>query len=157
MAGLAGVPEECAEELAVALENVEFRVEGSAQPVFQVEAALRSGVAESRGEAAGVLGLHVIVIGLNDGFLAGEVVVGGAKGRPGSSGEFAHSGGVEAALTENGQCGRYEMGPSELGLWSGSHSGYGIIEHVQIIAETRPLSSIILNVFSLVGPISCKV
>src|SRR5277367_3346119 len=129
MVRLAGVAKQGAEELSVGLENVEFRVEGRPEAIFQIKMPVAG---ECRGHAASVLGLNIVVVGLDDGFFAGEIVVGGAERSSGSGGEFAHGGGLEPTLAEDAERGGEEVGAGELGFGSGD----GSIEHVQIVGKT---------------------
>jgi len=78
-----------------------------------------------------VLGLDLVVVGLDDGFFAGEVIVGRAEGDIGGRSQVAHGGGVEAAFAKAMQGGGKDMGPSGLAFGSGR----GCIEHVQIISK----------------------
>src|SRR5271155_452069 len=127
---LACVAKERAEEFAVALENVELGMEGGAEAIFEVEML----IGECRGNPVSVFGLNVVVIGLDDGFFAGEIVVGGAEGRGRGSGEVAHGDGVEAALAKDAESGGEDVGAGKAGFGRG---GGRSIEHVQIIEPSR--------------------
>src|SRR4029077_4988348 len=127
----AGVAKQRAEEFAVALEDVELRMKGGAEPALEVQ--VTSG--KSVSHAASVFGLNIIVVGLNDGFLAGEVVVGGAERSSRCGCEFAHGGGFQTALAKDTKCGGEKVGTSELCFGRGN----GFIEHVQILETKRAI------------------
>jgi hypothetical protein len=67
--------------------------------------AQRPGRGELGGDARGVLGLDLVVVGEHDPVLGREVVVGGAQGNAGGLGDVAHRGGVEAVAPEERQGG----------------------------------------------------
>ena len=65
----------------------------------------RSPPGERRAGPRQVFVLHVVVIGADDGFLALEVVVGGAERETRAGGDVANGRFLEAALTEQGERG----------------------------------------------------
>src|ERR1700739_2639992 len=69
--GFAGITEKDAENFPVALENVQFSVEGGLETFLQIEFCR----GESFDDSLAVLLLHTIVIREEDGLFAGEVVV----------------------------------------------------------------------------------
>src|ERR1700722_15550829 len=103
-------------------------MERGAQPIFKIEPLFGEGC----GHPAGVFSLNIIVVSLDNCFLAGEVVVGGAEGDLGSSGETAHGGGFKPTFAEDAERSGEDMGAGELGFGSGD----GCIEHVQIIERS---------------------
>jgi hypothetical protein len=99
-------------------------MEGGTEAISQIQMPFGEGC----GHSAGVFGLNIVVVGLDDGFLAREIVVGGAEGSSRSGGQFAHGDGFDAALAEGAEGGGEDVGASE----NGFRSGRGRIEHVQI-------------------------
>src|SRR5271168_4911247 len=121
----AGETEESAEQSAVALEDLQFGVEGDREAFFEGEVPFGKG---DRYEV-GVFGLNVVIVGLDDGLFAGEVVVSRAERDVGRGGQVAHGGGVQAALSEALEGDGKDVRSGGLALGSGCVC----IEHVQIL------------------------
>jgi hypothetical protein len=116
------------------LQDIELGVKGGTKALFEIQL----GFGDCGGQATSVLGLNIVVIGLNDGFFAGEIIIRGAEGSSSCGGEIAHGDGLEAAFAEYAESGREQVGAGELGFGSGSV----LIEHVQILARSAGLVKI---------------
>ena len=94
---------------------VELGVEGDAETVVEAEL----GIGEGGADTLDVLVMNTVVVSLNDGVLAGEVVVGGAKGDASRVCDVAHFGLVEAAGAEELECRLEDRGAAELAFLGG--------------------------------------
>ena len=124
MVGLAGVAEDDAEKFAVALHEIELRVKDGGYASLQA-----LGPSEQRGADGILLILNGFVIGLNDGFFAREIVIGGAFGDFGAAGDFLHSGGIEAFFAEELQSAFKNVAAGLFRFVGGAL----IFDHVQIL------------------------
>ena len=127
MLGVAAIAEERTQQPSILLHDVDLGVERRAQPIPKAFAT-----GERLAGPQQVFFLHVVVVGADDGFLALEVVVGGAEGETCAAGDVANRGFLEPAFTEKGKRG-VEDAPS--GLFAGGtlrdRPAGGVFEHVQ--------------------------
>src|SRR6266481_9478640 len=61
--------------------------------------------------------LHLVVIGGDDGFLAGKIIVGSAGGNVGGSGDVSHGRGFKARSAKQVECGRQNQRVCFLACW----------------------------------------
>src|SRR5215469_11541264 len=100
-------------------------MESNSQPLEKILFTL----GELRGNSCEVIRLDLVIVGLDHGFLAGKVVVSGAKGDVGGFGYFSHRDGVDSALAEQAQSRVENEGPCCLTCGAGLLR----VEHVQIM------------------------
>src|SRR5215472_4809202 len=81
-----------------------------------------------------VIGLDLVIVGLNDRFLGGKVVVSGSQCDTSGLRDFAHCDCLDSALAEESQSRLQDKRPCRLTGWA----GFWFIEHVQII-DCTPL------------------
>src|SRR6266849_8612149 len=98
----------------------------------------------------GVPALYLAVIGKNNSFLTGEIVVGGAGGDFGGMGNVPHGGHFEAAFAKQFES---SLQDQRLGIFDGciggrSFGGVERLEHVQIVRERGPLVKKKMNMFT---------
>ena len=129
MVRIAAVAEQRPQQLAIAGHDVDLAVQRRAQPGAQVRRR-REGLA-----AHGLVPrLDVVVVGRDDGLLAGEVVIGGAEGHAGRRRDVTHGGLLEAALPQQRQRRLEDVAAGALAVGSlRSGPGRGVFEHVQSI------------------------
>ena len=108
------------------MQDIELGVKRGTKTPFEIQFSF----GDCSGQATSVLGLNIVVIGLDDGFFAGEVIIRGAEGGSSRGSEIAHGDGLETAFAEDAESGGEKVGASEPSFGSGS----GLIEHVQILA-----------------------
>src|SRR5436309_15943429 len=102
MLRIAGEAKQCAEQLSILLQSVQFGVDYDAEPFAQPADAIEA-VAQTRL----MLALDLLVIGHDDRFFAGEVVVSRPGCRARRGGNVPHRGIFKASLPEKLQ-GRIE-------------------------------------------------
>lgn len=139
MLWFSGEAKEGSEEFAVSLKNIELGVKSDTQAVVEVEFSF----GEGGSDPGGVFGLNFVVIGLDDGFFAGEVVVSGSEGQVSCGGDFAHGGRFQAALAEDAECSVKDVRASLMAFGTGEF----LFEHVQGIGEEGSIVKSYLNMF----------
>jgi hypothetical protein len=122
MPGVAGEAEQGSHERAIVVQDVDLALEGDAEP--GAERLLLSGLGS---DAAGVLFRDSVVVGEDDGVLAGEVVVRGTEGHAGGGGDVAHGGRIEATLSKQRERGAVDAFAGVFAF------GSDCFEHVQLL------------------------
>src|SRR5262249_17243713 len=120
-------------------DDIELGMKGGAEAGLQVEIT----GCEGDENPLAMLLLDGFVEGLDDGFLAGEVVVGRAEGDAGVFRDLAHGGGIETNSPESHQRGVENAG-SRFGR---ALVGDGFLEHVQIVEDSNSNVKQNLNMF----------
>src|SRR6266851_3261760 len=98
----------------------------------------------------GVPALHLVVIGQNNGFLTGKIVVGGAGGDFGGLANVPHGGDFEPAFAKQFES---SLQDQRLGIFDGCIGGRSIgtierLEHVQILWERSHVVKSKMNAFN---------
>src|SRR6185369_7239295 len=124
MFGVAAIPKQGTEQLAITSKNVKLGENGGSQALLKI-----LGAREYRAAARLVFGLHVFVVLDNDRLFAPEIVVGGTQGQLGLVGDISHRGFVEPLLAEEPQGYLKYVGPRVQPL-------VGRFEHVQFVDAT---------------------
>jgi hypothetical protein len=91
-----------------------------------------------------VLFLNLIVIGLQDGFFAGVIVIRGPERDICLPGDLTHRGVLEAVAAKQEQSGREYGFAGGLGAWV----GFTCLEHVQIIGTEPAKVKTKMNMFN---------